>query len=108
MSEQAPTGVSVSGGVNTPPAPEKKEVKPTRYHVLKRVSAPAGSPSQVEETWAIVAKDVEAQSAEAAKRKIAANLTSTGDDSVTLVAVPARSWVPQTAAVKTTHQLVLS
>lgn len=111
--ETTPTSPTETEGHNPPtgsqPGAEKKVVKPTSYHVLRRVpSAPAASPSQVEELWAVVAKNVEAQSAEAAKRKIAANLTSTGDDSVELVAVPSRSWQPQTAAVKTTHQLVLS
>lgn len=103
-------GGSVGGSVPEPTnSVEKPKAKKTLYHVLRRVgSGPASSPSQVEETWAIVVKDVEAQSQEDAKRKIGANLTTTGDDSVTLVAVPSRSWQPQTAAVETKTQLVLT
>lgn len=97
------------GKPTTSDAPEQAaKQSPTKYHVLKRVTTPAGSPSQVEETWAIVTKNVEAQSAEAAKKKVAAALTGGTDESVELVAVPARSWTPQTASVKTSHQLVLS
>jgi hypothetical protein len=105
---QPDTQTGTAGG--TPPTETPKPAaRPTRYHVLRRVGGgAASSPSQVEETWAIVAKDVEAQSGEAAKRKIGANLTTTGDDSVTLVAIPSRSWQPQTASVQTKTQLILS
>jgi hypothetical protein len=105
MSETQTIG---EGDVAAPPAEQKKQPAAlTKYHVLKRVIVPAGSPSQVEETWALVGRSVEALSGEAAKRRIAATLTTTGDESVELVAVPTRSWQPQTATVQVQTTLVL-
>lgn len=77
----------------------KPKSRLTEYHILKLVLS-SGS----EEQWAIHARNVEAQGAQAAVRKAIKDQ----DSGQTFVAVPSRSFQPITVTVETKTQLVLS
>jgi len=113
---EAPIGRPLSGNPETiqpwqttsanPPAPEAKD-NDREYVVLRRV------PSQEEERadWYEFVANVEATSAQQAVRK-AAETPGTSfldpEGSVTLVAIPTRSFSPVTVSVKTVKTVVLS